>query len=107
VPLIGHQPSNVFDITSILALPPCPASHCRWLLDTGQEEKAGLVKEREGDYLGAIALYLKGGLPARAAQVGPHYLIGCTDFAGSTARHVTDDVELLWPEQSCMHERDA
>ena len=31
---------------------------------------AGLVKEREGDFLGAISLYLKGGLPARAAQVG-------------------------------------
>jgi hypothetical protein len=42
---------------------------CRWLLETGQEEKAGLVKEREGDYLGAVSLYLKGGLPARAAQV--------------------------------------
>ncbi|GFH08380.1 WD_REPEATS_REGION domain-containing protein, partial [Haematococcus lacustris] len=40
----------------------------KWLIQTGQEEKAGLVKEREGDYLGAIALYLTGGLPARAAQ---------------------------------------
>lgn len=48
------------------AHPPHPR---RFLLETGQEEKAGLVKEREGDYLGAIALYLKGGLPARAAQV--------------------------------------
>ncbi len=38
-------------------------------METGQEEKAGLVKENERDYLGAIALYLKGGLPARAAQV--------------------------------------
>lgn len=45
----------------------------RWLLETGQEEKAGLVKEREGDYLGAISLYLKGGLPARAAQVVTAY----------------------------------
>jgi hypothetical protein len=27
------------------------------------------VKEREGDHLAAISLYLKGGLPARAAQV--------------------------------------
>lgn len=41
----------------------------KWLLETGQEEMAGLVKEREGDHLGAISLYLKGGLPARAAQV--------------------------------------
>ena len=43
--------------------------HYKWLLETGQEEMAGLVKEREGDFLGAISLYLKGGLPARAAQV--------------------------------------
>ena len=40
-----------------------------WLLETGQEEQAGAVKEREGDYLAAIGLYLKGGLPGRAAQV--------------------------------------
>jgi hypothetical protein len=30
------------------------------------------VKEREGDHLAAISLYLKGGLPARAAQVRLH-----------------------------------
>ena len=30
---------------------------------------AGAMKEQEGDYLGAISLYLKGGLPARAAKV--------------------------------------
>ncbi|KAF5830572.1 intraflagellar protein IFT172 [Dunaliella salina] len=43
--------------------------HYKWLLETGQEEKAGAVKEQQGDYLGAISLYLKGGLPARAAHV--------------------------------------
>lgn len=41
----------------------------KWLLESGQEEKAGAVKEREEDWMGAISLYLKGGLPARAAQV--------------------------------------
>ncbi len=30
---------------------------------------AGAMKEQEGDYLGAIALYLEGGLPVRAAKV--------------------------------------
>ncbi len=44
-------------------------SHYKWLLQTSQEDKAAAVKEREGDYLTAISLYLKGGLPARAAQV--------------------------------------
>eukprot|EP00899_Mesostigma_viride_P028336 jgi/Mesvir1/8688/Mv02626-RA.1 len=44
-------------------------NHYQWLLQTGQEESAARVKEKEGDYLGAISLYLKGGLPGRAAQV--------------------------------------
>eukprot|EP00003_Mantamonas_plastica_P015802 TRINITY_DN2657_c1_g2_i19.p1 TRINITY_DN2657_c1_g2~~TRINITY_DN2657_c1_g2_i19.p1 ORF type:complete len:1260 (+),score=465.50 TRINITY_DN2657_c1_g2_i19:139-3918(+) len=39
------------------------------LLQTGQEEKAGQLKEREGDYKQAVILYLKGGLPGRAAQL--------------------------------------
>ena len=41
----------------------------QWLLETGQEEEAGQVKERDGDFVGAINLFMQGGLPARAAQV--------------------------------------
>jgi intraflagellar transport protein 172 len=41
----------------------------QWLLQTAQEDRAGAVKEQEGDFKGAIGLYLKGGLPAKAAQV--------------------------------------
>ena len=33
-----------------------------------QADRAGAIKEREGDVPAAIALYLKGGAPARAAQ---------------------------------------
>lgn len=44
-----------------------------WLLKTGQEEKAAEVKENEGEYVNAIQLYLKGGLPARAASVVYNY----------------------------------
>lgn len=51
--------------------------HYQWLLQTGQEDQAGMAKEREGDLLGAINLYMRGGLPARAAQVG----IGCMCLA--------------------------
>jgi intraflagellar transport protein 172 len=36
---------------------------------TNQEEKAAKLKEDEGDYETAIKLYLKGGLPAKAANV--------------------------------------
>ena len=37
--------------------------------ESGQDEKAGEVKEREGDVLGAVDLYLKANLPARAARL--------------------------------------
>lgn len=40
-----------------------------YLIESRQEEKAALLKEREQDYLAAINLYLKGNLPARAAQL--------------------------------------
>ena len=43
--------------------------HYQWLLQTGQDEEAGRVKERDGDFVGAISLFLKGGLPGKAAQV--------------------------------------
>jgi intraflagellar transport protein 172 len=39
------------------------------LLDTNQEDKAAVLKVREGDFLQAISLFLKGGMPGRAAQV--------------------------------------
>uniref|UniRef100_W5KZE2 Intraflagellar transport protein 172 homolog n=1 Tax=Astyanax mexicanus TaxID=7994 RepID=W5KZE2_ASTMX len=38
-----------------------------WLIETNQNEMAGEVKEKEGDYTGAINLYLKAGLPTKAA----------------------------------------
>lgn len=40
-----------------------------WLLQTNQEAKAAEVKEKEGEYVTAINLYLKGALPAKAANV--------------------------------------
>jgi intraflagellar transport protein 172 len=39
------------------------------LIETNQEEKAAEIKEEEGDYNTAINLYLKGGIPAKAANV--------------------------------------
>jgi tetratricopeptide (TPR) repeat protein len=39
-----------------------------WLTDSGQEEEAGRWKEEERDYVAAISLYLKGGLPGKAAH---------------------------------------
>ncbi|XP_076011253.1 intraflagellar transport protein 172 homolog [Genypterus blacodes] len=44
-------------------------NYYQWLMVTNQEEKAGEVKENQGDYQGAINLYLKAGLPAKAARL--------------------------------------
>ncbi|XP_048583111.1 intraflagellar transport protein 172 homolog [Nematostella vectensis] len=45
------------------------SNHYHWLSETGQEEKAGVVKEVEGNYMEAINLYMKAGLPAKAARL--------------------------------------
>ncbi|XP_042189213.1 intraflagellar transport protein 172 homolog [Callorhinchus milii] len=44
-------------------------SYYQWLMETNQDEKAGEVKENNEDYIGAINLYLKAGLPAKAARL--------------------------------------
>ncbi len=44
-------------------------AHGKWLLDTGQEEKAGAIREAEGDYNEALQLYLKAGLATRASRL--------------------------------------
>ena len=41
----------------------------QYLLDTNQEERAAQLKEKEGDFMQAINLYIKGGMPAKAADV--------------------------------------
>ncbi|GLD95237.1 hypothetical protein PINS_up003881 [Pythium insidiosum] len=44
-------------------------NYYEYLLESRQEEKAAALKVKEGDYASAISLYLKGGLPAKAAQL--------------------------------------
>lgn len=49
----------------------------QWLLDSGQSERAAVLKEREGDFAVAVELFLRGGMPARAAQlITDHGLLG-------------------------------
>ena len=50
-------------------LPNLRTRYFDWLVSTHQEEKAGELREREGKHMEAINLYLKGGVPARAANV--------------------------------------
>ena len=40
-----------------------------WLLSSHQEEQAGEWKERQGDFMAAITLYMKAGLPSKAARL--------------------------------------
>lgn len=47
-------------------------NYMQWLIDSGQEGKAGDYKVEEGDYFSAISLYLKGGVPMKAANLLPH-----------------------------------
>jgi len=56
-------------------------------MDTGQDEKAGEVKESEGDFQGAINLYLKAGLPAKAARlaIGHPEITNNSDTVGRIA----------------------
>ena len=44
-------------------------NYYQWLMDTNQEGKAGELKEREMDYMAALNLYMKAGMPARAARL--------------------------------------
>lgn len=44
-------------------------TYFQYLLDTNQEERAAALKVREGDFMQAINLFLKGGMPGKAAQV--------------------------------------
>ena len=44
-------------------------TQAKWLLETGQEEKAGAIRESEGDAMGALQLYLQAGLATRASRL--------------------------------------
>lgn len=44
-------------------------NYFEWLIRTGQYDKAGVVKENQGDFQGAVNLYLKAGLPTKAARL--------------------------------------
>lgn len=50
--------------------------YMKWLMETKQEERAGELKEKDGDYDAALSLYLKAGLPTRASRWGTDFLCG-------------------------------
>ncbi len=44
-------------------------TYYQWLNGSGQEDVLGQIKEMDGDFAGAVSIYLKGGIPGKAAQV--------------------------------------
>ncbi|XP_042302841.1 LOW QUALITY PROTEIN: intraflagellar transport protein 172 homolog [Sceloporus undulatus] len=58
-----------------------------WLLQSQQEERAAEVQQGQGDLQAAISLYLKAGLPAKAAQlvVGREELLSNMDLVNRIA----------------------
>lgn len=55
-------------------------NYYQWLMSTGQEGKAGEQKEREGDDMAAIQLYMRAGMPARAARVAASREVCLLDY---------------------------
>ncbi|KAJ4427860.1 hypothetical protein ANN_23861 [Periplaneta americana] len=43
--------------------------HMKWLVESKQEERAGELKEKDGDYDTALSLYLRASLPTRASRL--------------------------------------
>ncbi|XP_011806760.1 PREDICTED: intraflagellar transport protein 172 homolog [Colobus angolensis palliatus] len=60
---------TMFTIRGHPALEKLRRSYYQWLMDTQQEERAGELQESQGDGLAAISLFLKAGLPAKAARL--------------------------------------
>ena len=50
-------------------IPKLKEGFLKHLVDTGQEERAGAMKEQEGEYGEAINLYMRAGLPSKACSI--------------------------------------
>jgi len=89
--------SELFELQNHPQLDNLRKKYYQWLMDTHQEGKAGELKEQEGDDMAAINLYMKAGLPARAARS-----VSCRDVSihsfYSTLVHL-----LLFFSYSCEH----
>lgn len=66
-------------------------NYYQWLLDTSQEGRAGQLKEKENDPGAAVNLYLKAGMPARAARVvvSNEELLGSSELVSRVAGALT------------------
>lgn len=65
-------------------------------METGQEERAGKVREREGDLAAAITLYMKAGLPGKAAKlISQHQVSWMCRFSHMNIFHLF--IGVVWP----------
>nr|CAD7197554.1 unnamed protein product [Timema douglasi] len=72
------------------------SAHMKWLLESKQEEKAGEIKEKEGDHETALVHYLRAGLPSLAARgIRVQILVGCTEVFFITGFPLAPHKDLL------------
>ncbi|KAJ3152666.1 hypothetical protein HDU86_005539 [Geranomyces michiganensis] len=67
-------------------------NYFQWLINSGQEATAGSLKEEEHDFVSAVNLYMKGGQPARAANL-------------LTTHRLTDNVDLTERVAAALHKQ--
>ena len=60
---------RVAEITKHPRLYEMRQAYFQYLIETDQNEKAALLKVKESDFIQAVNLFLKGGMPGKAAQV--------------------------------------
>ncbi|KAG1667872.1 Intraflagellar transport protein 172 [Nymphon striatum] len=60
---------NLAEIKGHPELETLKKNYFQWLMATNQEEKAGQVKENDGEFMSAVNMYMKAGLLAKAAHL--------------------------------------
>jgi intraflagellar transport protein 172 len=69
------------------------SQYYNWLLSNDQLDKAADMKEREGDFMTAISLYLQGGYPAKAANLVKSY--DTNKFDNATLENIIKSLNIV------------
>jgi intraflagellar transport protein 172 len=69
------------------------SQYYNWLLSNDQLDKAADLKEREGDFMTAINLYIQGGYPAKAANLVKSYDTG--KFDNGTLENIIKSLNMV------------
>ncbi|THD25249.1 Intraflagellar transport protein [Fasciola hepatica] len=60
---------EIAEVKSWSGLDQLRKEHQAWLTETGQDEKAAELRQKEGDLTSAVTLYLRAGVPGKAARL--------------------------------------